>query len=100
MWHTLRTASQGSQTPWAGVWWTMLERLDVLGPQRRRESGNHPGRSVQAAMAFYKIPPEHVIVLHDELDLPLGKIRIKQGGGANGSGHGFPFAANQAGFST
>ena len=45
---------------------------------------NLSGKSVQAAMAFYKIPPEKVIVLHDELDLPLGKIRIKQGGGANG----------------
>ncbi len=45
---------------------------------------NLSGKSVQAAMSFYKIPPENVIVLHDELDLPLGKIRIKQGGGANG----------------
>jgi PTH1 family peptidyl-tRNA hydrolase len=45
---------------------------------------NLSGKSVQAAMAFYKIPPENVIVLHDELDIPLGKIRIKQGGGANG----------------
>ena len=45
---------------------------------------NHSGRAVQAAMAFYKIPPEQVIVLHDELDIALGKIRIKQGGGANG----------------
>ncbi|MBX9725908.1 MAG: aminoacyl-tRNA hydrolase [Rickettsiales bacterium] len=45
---------------------------------------NHSGRAVQAAMAFYKIPPTQVIVLHDELDIALGKIRIKQGGGANG----------------
>jgi PTH1 family peptidyl-tRNA hydrolase len=39
---------------------------------------------VKAAMAFYKLPPAQLIVLHDELDLPLGKIRIKKGGGANG----------------
>ncbi|MES2984356.1 MAG: aminoacyl-tRNA hydrolase [Pseudomonadota bacterium] len=45
---------------------------------------NHSGRSVQAAMAFYKIAPERLIVMHDELDLPLGKLRIKRGGGANG----------------
>jgi PTH1 family peptidyl-tRNA hydrolase len=45
---------------------------------------NLSGKAVQAAMAFYKIAPENVIVLHDELDLPLGKIRIKLGGGANG----------------
>jgi peptidyl-tRNA hydrolase, PTH1 family len=45
---------------------------------------NNSGRAVQAAMAFYKIPPAQVIVLHDELDIGLGKIRIKRGGGANG----------------
>jgi peptidyl-tRNA hydrolase, PTH1 family len=45
---------------------------------------NLSGKSVQAALAFYKLPPENLIVLHDELDLPLGKIRIKRGGGANG----------------
>lgn len=45
---------------------------------------NNSGRAIQAAMAFYKIPLENIIVLHDELDLPLGKLRIKCGGGANG----------------
>lgn len=45
---------------------------------------NASGRSVQAAMAFHKIPLENIIVLHDELDLPVGKLRIKKGGGANG----------------
>ncbi len=45
---------------------------------------NNSGRAVQAAAAFYKIPPENIIVLHDELDLPVGKLRIKKGGGANG----------------
>jgi len=45
---------------------------------------NLSGKSVQAACAFYKIPPENLIVLHDELDLPLAKLRIKQGGGAGG----------------
>ncbi len=34
---------------------------------------NLSGKSVQAAAAFYKIPPKNIIVLHDELDLPLGK---------------------------
>lgn len=45
---------------------------------------NNSGRSVQAAATFYKIPPARIVVLHDELDLPVGKLRIKQGGGANG----------------
>ncbi len=45
---------------------------------------NLSGKSVQAACSFFKIPPEKLIVLHDELDLPLGKLRIKQGGGSGG----------------
>lgn len=45
---------------------------------------NNSGRAVKAAASFYKIPPENIIVLHDELDLPVGKLRIKRGGGANG----------------
>jgi PTH1 family peptidyl-tRNA hydrolase len=57
------------------------EKLMLLKPMTFM---NNSGRAVQAAMAFYKIAPEDVIVLHDELDLPLGKIRIKQAGGANG----------------
>jgi peptidyl-tRNA hydrolase, PTH1 family len=45
---------------------------------------NLSGKAVQAAMTFHKIPPENVIVLHDDLDLTLGKLRIKQGGGHGG----------------
>lgn len=57
------------------------ERLILLKPQTYM---NLSGRAVQAAMAFFKIPPARIIVMHDELDLPLGKIRIKKGGGAGG----------------
>lgn len=46
---------------------------------------NESGRAVSEAVRFYKIPPENIIVLHDELDLPLGKIRVKQGGGHGGN---------------
>jgi PTH1 family peptidyl-tRNA hydrolase len=45
---------------------------------------NDSGRSVQAALAYYKLPPEQLIVLHDELDLPTGHVRIKRGGGHGG----------------
>lgn len=56
-------------------------KLLLLKPQTYM---NNSGRAVQAAMAFYKMPLDHILVLHDELDLPVGKIRIKKGGGANG----------------
>ncbi len=45
---------------------------------------NESGRSVAAAAQFYKLPPEQVIVIYDEIDLPLGKVRVKQGGGTGG----------------
>jgi PTH1 family peptidyl-tRNA hydrolase len=45
---------------------------------------NESGRAVQAAATFHKIPPEKIIVLHDELEIAAGKLRIKQGGGHGG----------------
>ena len=45
---------------------------------------NASGRPVAALRTFYKIPVEHIVVIHDELDIPFGTIRIKQGGGDNG----------------
>jgi peptidyl-tRNA hydrolase, PTH1 family len=45
---------------------------------------NLSGGPVAGAAKFYKIPPESVIVVHDELDLPFGTVRLKRGGGENG----------------
>jgi PTH1 family peptidyl-tRNA hydrolase len=45
---------------------------------------NLSGRPVAALRTFYKIPPERIVVVHDELDLPFGALRLKQGGGDNG----------------
>ena len=42
------------------------------------------GESVQAAVAFFKLPTERITAFHDELDLTPGKLRIKRGGGAAG----------------
>ncbi|KQT82525.1 aminoacyl-tRNA hydrolase [Aurantimonas sp. Leaf443] len=45
---------------------------------------NESGRSVGAAASFFKIAPADIVVLHDELDLPPGKVRVKTGGGNGG----------------
>jgi PTH1 family peptidyl-tRNA hydrolase len=45
---------------------------------------NLSGEAVQRLLRFFKIPPEDLIVLHDDLDLPFGKIRIRLQGGAGG----------------
>ena len=45
---------------------------------------NESGRSIRAAMDFYKLTPEDVTVFYDELDLAPFKIKVKRGGGAAG----------------
>ncbi|TBR38237.1 aminoacyl-tRNA hydrolase [Marinomonas agarivorans] len=45
---------------------------------------NLSGKAVQAVCQFYKIPPEQVLVIHDELDIPPGTMKIKRGGGHGG----------------
>jgi len=45
---------------------------------------NESGGPVKALASFYKIPPERIIAIHDELDLPFGGLRVKKGGGDNG----------------
>ena len=57
------------------------QRVFFLKPQTYM---NLSGESVSAATHFYKIPPEKVIVIYDEIDLLPGKLRVKQGGGNGG----------------
>ena len=45
---------------------------------------NRSGQAVAALANFYKITPAEVLVIHDDLDLPPGGIRLKQGGGNGG----------------
>lgn len=61
---------------------------------------NLSGNAIAALMRFYKLPPENLLVIYDELDLPLGTIRLREKGGAGGHngmrslirhlGEGFP----------
>jgi len=91
----------------AGAWW--IARLaDELGVTLRAEARFHglcarvgqgeaefwllspqtymnaSGRSAGALCQFYKIPPEQVLVIHDELDLPPGSAKLKLDGGLGG----------------
>ena len=45
---------------------------------------NESGGPVAGLCGFYKIPIERLVVVHDELDLPYGSLRLKRGGGDNG----------------
>src|SRR5690242_12736170 len=66
-------------------------RLGPPGPDsirvvllKSRTYMNDTGAAVAKATAYYKIPPDRLIVVHDELDLDLGRLRVKHGGGDNG----------------
>jgi peptidyl-tRNA hydrolase, PTH1 family len=53
----------------------------ILWPQTYM---NDSGRAVQAAVQFYKLDLNDLVVLYDEIDLEFGKVRVKKGGGAAG----------------
>ena len=65
----------------AGEWNFRNNRLILLKPQTFM---NLSGKSVMQALQFYKLPLSQLIVVHDELDLPYGTVRFKQGGGHGG----------------
>jgi peptidyl-tRNA hydrolase, PTH1 family len=45
---------------------------------------NLSGQSIRAVMDWYKLPAESVLVIYDDMDLPLGKMRLRQSGSAGG----------------
>ena len=66
-------------------------RLGPIGPDaprvviaRPRCYMNESGGPVKALATFYKVPPERIVAIHDELDIPFGTLRSKLGGGDNG----------------
>ena len=57
------------------------QRVLVVKPQTYM---NLSGEAVKLAGGFYKIPPERILVLYDDVSLPLGKLRIRASGSAGG----------------
>ena len=55
------------------------EKVCILKPTTYM---NLSGNSVRQAMNFYGIPPENLIVIYDDIDLPAGKLRVRKGGSA------------------
>ncbi|HBE91158.1 MAG TPA: aminoacyl-tRNA hydrolase [Gammaproteobacteria bacterium] len=56
-------------------------RIWLLAPQNFM---NRSGETVGSFANYYRIPIDQILVVHDELDLPPGKLKLKQGGGAAG----------------
>ena len=87
-----RMGSTPGKAPWrshkSGRADVVEGRLSIGGPRvvlaRPRSYMNEVGGPVKALATFYKIPPEHVVAIHDELDIAFGTLRVKLGGGDNG----------------
>ena len=58
------------------------EKVLLIKPQTYM---NLSGEAVGEAMRFYNLTPDDVVVLHDEIDLPPAKVRVKTGGGSAGN---------------
>ncbi len=75
-------------SPWRAKFHGLLAEGSIAGEKclllKPDTFMNLSGQAVAAAARFHKIGNDHVLVLHDELDLPPGKVRVKTGGGAGG----------------
>ena len=83
-----RIATDHGFSPWRKAFQGLVsegrlgtEKVALLKPETFM---NLSGQSVQAAVAFWKLPLADLTVFHDELDLAPGKLRLKQGGGHAG----------------
>lgn len=83
-----RVVARAGGTPWRPRFSGLISELTLAGERalvlEPQTFMNRSGEAVRAAAAFYKIQPREVLVVHDELDLPFGTVRLKLGGGEAG----------------
>ncbi|RMG14039.1 MAG: aminoacyl-tRNA hydrolase [Deltaproteobacteria bacterium] len=70
-----RLQSEAARATLAGTAVLLLRPLTYM---------NLAGEAVGAAARYYDLPPERIVVIHDDLDLPFGTLRLKRGGGSGG----------------
>jgi PTH1 family peptidyl-tRNA hydrolase len=79
-----RVSAEAFRDKFAGEW----ARAEIAGEPaillKPMTYMNESGRSVQPAMAFFKVSPAELVVLHDELEIPFAEVRLKLGGGHAG----------------
>ncbi len=65
--------------PWAEAEWTDGKKKIVLC--RPLTFMNNSGQAVKRLMDRYRVPPERVMIIYDDIDLPPGRVRVRAGGG-------------------
>lgn len=87
-WMVLDTLSALNQSSWKtkfkGYYTEGSHRGQKFYALKPQTFMNLSGESVQPLAAFFKIPPEQILVVHDELDIPFGQVHFKMGGGFAG----------------
>ena len=77
-----------SFAPWSKKFKAEISEGEIVGEKvllmKPQTYMNLSGESVGEAMRFFKLTPADIIAIHDELDLPAGRVRIKTGGGHGG----------------
>ena len=81
-------ALAGENVSWKSEKNALTARVDINGNRvifvKPQTFMNNSGVAVAALMAFYKIPLENIVVIHDDMDIPVGDCREKIGGGSAG----------------
>jgi peptidyl-tRNA hydrolase, PTH1 family len=63
---------------------SLLSKIDDLILLKPTTYMNESGKAVRTVMDFYQITPEQIYIIHDDLDLPIGKLRIRENGASGG----------------
>ena len=74
----------GADTKWQSAHKSLVTKLSGRIYAKPQTFMNLSGQAVQSLMTFYRIPLENLIVIHDDMDLKLGDVRQKTGGGSAG----------------
>jgi PTH1 family peptidyl-tRNA hydrolase len=74
-WRNNKLGGESTTGPLAGTKVALLKPMEFM---------NHSGFGVQRTAQFHAVPPDHIIVIHDEIDLDFGLVRLKAGGGHGG----------------
>lgn len=81
-------ALAGENASWKSEKNALIARVDINGNRvifvKPQTFMNNSGVAVAALMTFYKIPLENIVVIHDDMDIPVGDCREKIGGGSAG----------------
>ena len=87
-WMVLDAFAESSNFNWKkkfnGQWTDFFSGTDKIIFLKPDTFMNNTGKSVQAAAHFFKIKPEEIIIIHDDLELGFEKIVLKRGGGTGG----------------